>query len=364
MSVATFSEVDYRHMARALQLARRGWYSSQPNPRVGCVIVNHNRIVGEGFHQRAGTPHAEIHALEMAGENARNATAYVTLEPCHHQGKTPPCDDALIAAGIARVVYAISDPNPQVGGRGEAKLRANDIQVSSGLMAEQAREINRGFLMRHEQGRPRVTIKLAMTLDAKFGLKSGESKWITGPEARQDVQRLRAQSCAIVTGSGTVRADNPRLTVRDKALQTFGRQPRIVILDSNLTLTSDYAVFQSGAQCILMHCKGSSNANVNATTHKISATSGKLDLNQVMAHLVALECNEVMVEAGPSLSSAFIAAGLWDELVVYMAPKIIGTSGKEGFLLPLIDELSDATAIKFGECRYVGADLRIVLTPA
>ena len=298
----------------------------------------------------------------MAGPRARNATAYVTLEPCNHSGRTPPCSEKLLAAGISRVIYATDDVNTEVAGHGSALLRDNGISVSSGLMRAQARLLNRGFFMRHEQGRPFVTVKVAMTLDAKIGLKSGESKWITGPEARTDVQRLRAQSCAIVTGKGTVRSDDPRLSVRDESLQTLGRQPLAVVLDSSLSLGTDYRIFDKSANCIIMHCVESTNANYNVRVQKVSQDAGKIDLKDALSHLAKLECNEVLVEAGPTLSSAFIVAGLWDELVVYMAPKLIGESGRDGFALPEVSELSEAKDVKLSEVRYVGRDIRLTFT--
>ena len=281
MAEETFSARDYHYMARALQLARHGRYSTQPNPHVGRVIVQQDEIVGEGFHRKAGEAHAEIEALNVAGERARGATAYVTLEPCSHHGRTPPCSEQLLAAGIGRVVYAIGDVSPKVAGRGAALLRDKGISVSGGLMAAQAREINRGFFTRHEQGHPFVTIKIAMTLDAKIGLLSGESQWITGPEARTDVQRMRAQSCAIVTGRGTVQADNPRLSVRDESLQTFGRQPAVVVLDSRLKLTGDYEIFRTPADCIIMHCADSALVIPHARTQKVARRGDTIDLGDV-----------------------------------------------------------------------------------
>ena len=368
MAGETFSPREHRYMGRALELARRGWYSTQPNPRVGCVVVKNDEIVGEGFHEKAGRAHAEVNALNMAGEKARGATVFVTLEPCSHSGRTPPCCEKLIAAGVARVVYATGDVNPQVAGRGAEILREAGIAVSGGLLAVPARDINRGFFKRHEQGRPYVTIKLAISLDAKIGLKSGESKWITGADARMDVQRLRAQSCAIVTGSGTVRADNPRLTVRDPSLPTLGRQPRVVVVDSRLSLDSTYAIFHTDADCIIMHCAGTDNqmarmAEHHIVTQRVSGRVGQVDLAEVLAYLAKQECNEVLIEAGPSLASAFIETALWDELVVYVAPKLIGSSGRDGFSLAGISDLSSTTDLKINEVRRVGDDLRMTFTP-
>ena len=362
MGSENFSATDYRFMARALELAHQGRYSTQPNPRVGCVLVSQGEVVGEAYHQKAGEPHAEVLALRMAGERAKGATAYVTLEPCSHRGRTPPCCDALIAAGLARVIYSLDDANPEVAGSGAAKLREADIAVSAGLMAGESKALNRGFFKRHEHGMPFVTVKLATSLDAKIGLKTGESKWITGPDARADVQRMRAQSCAVITGSGTIRADNPRLNVRDQSLQTRGRQPLIVVLDSGLSLTSEYEIFKNPESCLIMHCAEQRKAAHNARCEQIKGRSGEIDLHEVLVTLSRLQCNEVMVEAGPSLASAFIASGLWDELVLFIAPKFIGSNGRDGFPLPSISDLSYATDVEIANVRHVGSDLRLTLT--
>ena len=360
---------DLRHMARALELARQGRYSTQPNPHVGCVIVNAGKTVGEGYHQKAGEPHAEANALREAGELGRGATAYVTLEPCNHTGRTPPCVDQLIAAQVARVVYAVEDPNPHVSGAGANRLREAGIEVVHGVLAEDAMRLNRGFLRRAQHGRPFVTLKIAMSLDAKIGLRSGESKWITGPQARADVQLLRARSCAIVTGSGTVRTDNPKLTVRDPSLATAGRQPRVVVLDSKMALDMSYDVFSGDAQCIVISSEDNQQkrekfAEKSVEVYRIQRSAkGGVDLGSTLDLLGALECNEVLVEAGPQVIGSFISEQLWDEMIVYIAPKIIGESGREGFELPPIAALGDASDVHVVDITQVGADLRLTLTP-
>lgn len=360
---------DHRHMARALELARRGRYSTQPNPHVGCVIVHAGKVIGEGYHKKAGEPHAEVHALREAKELAKGATAYVTLEPCCHTGRTPPCTDELIAAQVARVVYAAEDPNPRVAGAGAKRLREAGIDVVSGLLGEDAAKLNRGFFRRLQYGRPFVTLKMAMSLDAKIGLDSGESKWITGEEARANVQQLRARSCAIITGSGTVRADNPRLTVRDESLATAGRQPRIVVLDSKMALSTSYDIFSTDAECIVVSNEDNPDkqaqlAEKSVQVHRIKGAPGGVDLGETLDLLSTLECNEVLVEAGPHLIGAFINEQLWDELIIYIAPKLIGNSGRNGFALPPIAALSEARNVQIVEMVQVGSDMRLTLRPS
>ncbi|MGR8948748.1 MAG: bifunctional diaminohydroxyphosphoribosylaminopyrimidine deaminase/5-amino-6-(5-phosphoribosylamino)uracil reductase RibD [Gammaproteobacteria bacterium] len=363
-----FSDDDHRFMARALSLAKRGEFSTQPNPKVGCVIVKDGVIVGEGYHQKAGQGHAEVNALNAAGSEARGATVYVTLEPCSHTGRTPPCTGQLLEAGVGRVFYAADDINPRVAGSGAAKLSAAGIDVQGGLMAAEARKLNRGFFHRHESGRPYVTVKLAMTIDGKIGLKTGESKWITGPEARADVQRLRARSCAVVTGSGTVVADNPQLVVRDPTLQMRGRQPRVVVLDSKLSLNPEYEIFHTDAACTVVYvhsdpAKTKLFEDAGVSLHHVDGTDAGVSLSATLDWLAELECNEILVEAGPQVASAFISESLWDEIALYVAPKLIGLGGQDGFCLPTISGLSKATAVNFADITYVGNDLRIKLTP-
>lgn len=359
---------DHHYMARALELARHGRYSTQPNPCVGSVVVNSNKLVGEGYHQKAGQPHAEVLALREAGDQARGATAYVTLEPCCHTGRTPPCADQLLDAQIARVVYATEDPNPKVAGGGAARLRAAGIEVCGGVLAEQAVALNRGFFHRMKEGRPFVTLKVAMSLDGKIGLMSGESKWVTGPDSRANVQQLRARSSAIITGTGTVRADNPRLTVRDDSLAMHGRQPLIVVLDSQCSLETGYDIFSTDADCAIVTTvadeeKRASFSAMSVAVHKVSANTCGVDLVETLALLASLECNDVLVEAGPTLLSAFIEQELWDELVVYIAPKLIGQRGRDGFPGTVIESLVEARVLSLVETRAIGTDLRLTYKP-
>ena len=360
----SLDDQDHFYMARALELARRGRYSTQPNPHVGSVIVQSGTVVGEAYHRKAGQPHAEVLALREAGKLARGATVYVTLEPCSHTGRTPPCADQLIDADVSRVVFATEDPNPKVAGAGAARLRAAGIDVCSGFLAEPARQLNRGFFFRMEHGRPFVTLKIAMSLDGKIGLKSGESKWITGSDSRSDVQQLRARSSAVLTGTGTVRADNPKLNVRDESLDTGGRQPHAVVLDSRFSLETSYDIFKTDSNCILVTAKldekkQTSFANNSVAVHRVSGTDTGVDLEGVLTLLGDLECNEVLVEAGPTLVSSFIEQEIWNELIVYVAPTLIGSGGKDGFAGKAIQSLVDARKLRLVESRSVGVDLRL-----
>jgi diaminohydroxyphosphoribosylaminopyrimidine deaminase/5-amino-6-(5-phosphoribosylamino)uracil reductase len=376
-------------MAQALRLAERGLYTTQPNPRVGCVIAHGDRVVGEGWHQRAGEPHAEVFALRAAGDRARGATAYVTLEPCAHHGRTPPCADALIAAGVARVVIAAEDPFPQVDGRGIGKLRAAGIAVESGLMREAARELNVGFFSRIERGRPFVRVKLAMSLDGRTALADGESKWITGAAARADVQRWRARSSAILSGSGTVLADDPRLTVRlssGLSLSPPGRgqgeggvfatdapessaafaPPLRVVLDRALRTPADSHVLDGSAPTLLLHGTpiASSLARFDGVElAAVAETADGLDLSAVLALLAGRGCNEVHVEAGPTLCGALFAAGLVDELLLYIAPLLLGDSARPLLRLPALGDMADRWQLQVIEQRAVGADWRLRLRP-
>ena len=333
-----FGENDVRMMQNALALARLGRFSTSPNPRVGCVIAHGGQIVGQGFHVKAGEPHAEVHALRQAGEMARGATAYVTLEPCSHYGRTPPCAEALIRSGVARVVAAMTDPNPLVAGKGLAMLEAAGIHTESGLLETEARELNRGFLSRIERGRPFVRIKCAASLDGKTALSDGLSKWITGEAAREDVQILRAESCAVVTGVGTVLADNPQLNVR--AFPTV-RQPVRVIADSRLQTPPDCRIIRDGGSPVLIATLSQDADRLNVFSRfphveiiRPSEKDGRIDLADLLKILAAKGCGEVMVEAGAVLSSAFLAEDLADELVLYQAPKILGCPGRSMFTLP------------------------------
>lgn len=366
-----FSVADHHFMAQALRLAERGLWTTRPNPRVGCVIVRDGEVVGEGAHLRAGEPHAEVHALAMAGERARGATAYVTLEPCSHHGRTPPCAEALLEAGIGRVVAAMPDPNPQVAGRGLARLQAAGVETAVGLLAAEAEALNPGFVQRMRIGRPFVRCKLAASLDGRTALASGESKWITAADARRDVHRLRARSCAIVTGSGTVQADDPALTVRDTKLPAqWPGQPLRVVLDSRLRTSPQAAVVRGEGSVVLFHGveaapeAAAALAAAGARVERVAtASAGGLDLGAVLASLAALEVNEALVEAGPTLAGAFLQAGLVDELVVYLAPHLMGHEGRPLLQLAGISTMAERLPLRILEVRMVGPDLRIRARP-
>nr|WP_266170081.1 bifunctional diaminohydroxyphosphoribosylaminopyrimidine deaminase/5-amino-6-(5-phosphoribosylamino)uracil reductase RibD [Dyella subtropica] len=352
-------------MAHALRLAERGLFTTQPNPRVGCVIAHGDVVVGEGWHQRAGEPHAEVFALRAAGERARGATAYVTLEPCAHHGRTPPCADALVAAGVSRVVIATEDPFPQVAGRGIGKLRGAGIVVESGLMREAGRELNIGFFSRIERGRPWVRVKLAMSLDGRTALANGESKWITGDAARADVQRWRARSSAILTGSGTVLADNPRLTVRLPEGEAF-TAPLRVVLDRRLSTPTASHVLDHAAPTLVLHAAGVVEPTHVAHVERalVAEQNGQLDLAAVLRLLAERGCNEVHVEAGATLCGALLAAGLADELLIYMAPLLLGNHGRPLLQLPALSDMGERWNLQLLDQRMLGSDIRLRLRPA
>ncbi len=360
---------DYQYMARALRLARRGLYTTDPNPRVGCVIVRDGTIVGEGWHERAGELHAEIHALRAAGERARGATVHVTLEPCAHHGRTPPCADALVEAGVARVVAAMQDPNPQVAGQGLARLAAAGIETEIGVMAGEAEALNPGFVMRMRQDRPWVRCKLAMSLDGRTAMASGESRWITGEAARRDVHRLRARSSAILTGIGTVAADDPSLTVRLADLPEDGwRQPLRVVVDSGLRMSPHARMLSLPGETLVATRSEDQDsiaalAVAGAEVVRLPAADGRVDLAALLALLAEREVNEVMVEAGPTLNGALLAAGLVDEIVVYMAPHLMGSDARDLFHLPLA-AMSERVDLEIRDIRAVGRDWRITARPA
>lgn len=353
---------DYEYMARALRLAERGLYTTDPNPRVGCVLVRDGAIVGEGWHARAGEPHAEVHALRAAGARARGATAYVTLEPCCHHGRTPPCSDALIAAGVARVVVGLQDPNPRVAGGGLAQLEAAGIETRSGLLAAESEALNPGFVSRMRRGRPYVRCKLAMSLDGRTAMASGESKWITGEHARADVQRLRARSSAIVTGIGTVLADDPALTAR--LPEGVARQPLRVVLDHALrTPPTARLLREPGATLVI----GTSEAEApreallaaGAEIVLLNASQDRLAPAEVLEVLAAREINEVLLEGGATLAGAFLQSGLIDELVIYMAPALMGDGARGLFHLPGLERMDQKLALDVRDIRKVGVDWRI-----
>jgi diaminohydroxyphosphoribosylaminopyrimidine deaminase/5-amino-6-(5-phosphoribosylamino)uracil reductase len=366
-----FSDFDRQAMQRALALAARGLHSTDPNPRVGCVIARGERIVGEGWHERAGEAHAEVAALRAAGPQASGATVYVTLEPCSHQGRTAPCTLALTAARVARVVYAISDPNPQVNGRGAEALRAAGMTVESGLLETEARELNAGFIKRMQHGRPFVRVKLAMSLDGRTALASGESKWISGEAAREDVQGWRARSSAVLTGVGTVLADDPGLDVRlGAAPGSERRQPLRVVLDGRLRTPPAARLFGCGGEVLILtaldsldESRAAALSATGARVETLPARDGRLELAAVLERLGELEANEVLVEAGATLAGEWLRRGLADEVLLYVAPKLLGTTARGLVEVPALAKLSDALSFTIMESLPVGTDLRLRLRP-
>lgn len=358
-----FSAIDHLLMARALRLAARGDYTTKPNPVVGCVLAHGDEVVGEGWHQRAGEAHAEVNAIAQAGERARGATAYVTLEPCAHIGRTGPCADALIAAGVARVVSALRDPNPQVDGAGLERLRAAGIVVESGLMELQARALNRGFLSRIQRGRPWLRIKLAMSLDGRTALATGDSKWISGPASRLDVQRWRARSGALMTGAGTVLADDPKLTVRLGDDTPFV-PPLRVVLDPGLATVQRGRVREGDAPILYVHApEARVPRGVEADMAVVPAVGGRFDLLAVLQLLAARGISEVQLEAGATLAGAFLAAGLVDELLLYVAPVLLGAQARPLFDGLDIAQMSERHQLRLVETLRIGDDLRLLLQP-
>lgn len=363
--------LDAHYMARALELARKGLYSTHPNPRVGCVIVRDGQVVGEGWHVRAGEPHAEVHALRQAGELARGACAYVTLEPCSHHGRTPPCAEALVKAGVARVVAAMQDPNPQVAGQGLKRLADVGIEVASGVLEAEARALNPGFLKRMEHGLPFVRVKLAMSLDGRTAMASGESQWITGPAARSAVQRLRARSSVVLTSAQSVLADNARMTVRadelgldaDSTALAMARPPLRVLIDGRLRLPLTAPFFQAGP--VLVVTAAAPVAQYAQAGHdllSLPGTDGHVDLPALLRELARRGASEVLVEAGPGLAGAFAQQGLVDEYQLFIAAKFLGSSAR-----PLLDwplaRMSEAQALKITDMRAVGDDWRVTAIP-
>lgn len=354
------SAQDIEWMTRALRLAAHGLYSTTPNPRVGCVIVKQGKVIGEGAHLKAGEPHAEVHALRAAGEQARGATAYVTLEPCSHFGRTPPCADALVNAGLSRVVIAMQDPNPLVAGNGITRLQSQGIAVTVGVCEAQAKALNPGFILRMTQQRPYVRLKVAASLDGRTALANGVSQWITSPEARKDVHHWRAQSCAVITGIATILKDNASLTVREV---NTPRQPLRVILDSQLRIPIDAKVLQDG-HALVAYAQGDA-AKLEIlqvmgvrTLHAPNA-QGQINLASVMQALTAWPCNEVLVEAGATLSGAFLQHGVVDELLVYYAPKLMGHTAQGMFAMPEWTQMSEVQSLEIIDLRRVGQDIRL-----
>lgn len=353
-------------MAHALRLAEKGMYTTDPNPRVGSVVVQGNEVVGAGWHQRAGGPHAEIAALRDARGRAAGATVYVTLEPCSHHGRTPPCADALIEAGVHRVVAAMQDPNPRVAGQGLERLRRAGIEVSCGLLAREAERLNQGFVKRMRSGLPFVRSKLAMSLDGRTALASGDSKWITGDAARRDVHRLRARSSVIVTGIGTLRADDPFLTARPNDATEL-EQPARVILDSRLQSPPNARVFQQPGRTLVLTTASDPRArqallDVGAEVLEVEPDgAGRPDVAAVVRLLGRLEFNEVLFEAGAALNGALLSAGVVDEWVVYLAPCVLGDEARGLFRLPGLAGMADRPELAIVDARRVGSDMRLIL---
>lgn len=370
-------------MAKALQLAKKGLYTTHPNPRVGCVLVKDGELLGQGFHLKTGEGHAEVQALANVLENfpkdhaaqLKGATAYVTLEPCSHQGKTPPCADALIKAGVAQVVFGMQDPNPEVSGRGIAKLKASGVEVVGPIMEAECEALNPGFIKRMREGLPYIRVKLAMSLDGRTAMESGESQWITGADARHDVQRLRAQSDAIVTGIGSVITDNPSMTVRidsqDQEVDSKQvRQPLRVIMDSALSILPEAKILYPASQACIFSTEEEIEQEHLKLLHKKGVDvrfsprgeDGRLDLVDAMEQLADSGINEVLLETGAELAGGFLQAGLVDEIVVYMAPKLLGSTARPLFQLPL-DLMDEAVDLEFSSVRKVGQDLRLMYKP-
>lgn len=355
-----FSPNDYALMSQALKLAEKGLYTTSPNPRVGCVIVKNNQIIGRGWHECAGQPHAEINALDSVGPEAKNATVYVTLEPCSHYGRTPPCAQALIKAGVARVMVAMLDPNPLVAGKGIAMLRQAGVIVQCGLLEAQARELNIGFISRMACHRPWVRLKIAASLDGKTALNNGESQWITSEAARLDGHRLRATSCAILTGMGTVKRDDPQLTVRH--VET-SRQPLRIVIDNRLEISVNAKLLQGDKLWIFTAAEDESKKKMledkGAHVIILPGNDGRVDLTQMMIKLVDLEINELLVEAGSTLSGAMVQAGLIDELIIYLAPCILGDQAQGMLNLPMLTTLTHRRKLELADVRMIGADIRV-----
>jgi len=362
--MSDFNGTDQTHMAYALRLARRGLYTCRPNPRVGCVLAKDGQVVGIGWHRKAGEPHAEINALNDAGRNARGATAYVTLEPCSHQGRTGPCTDALIDAGVAEVVAATADPNPSVSGSGFGALREAGIAIRRGLLQTQAESLNSGFISRQTRGRPFVRLKIATSLDGCTAMADGQSQWITGPEARQDVQRLRAMSGAVMTGIGTVLEDDPSLTVRDQSLSA--EQPMRVVVDSSLKMPPSSCMLSLPGRTEVF-CVDDSRRKIledaGASVRSVGAVDGRVDLDHVLRQLAEQEVNDVLVEAGRELAGAMLAAALVDEIVIYQAPLILGSETRGMFRTPEWQQLQQRMELRIVDRRRIGADTRITARP-
>ncbi|MDG1752533.1 MAG: bifunctional diaminohydroxyphosphoribosylaminopyrimidine deaminase/5-amino-6-(5-phosphoribosylamino)uracil reductase RibD [Thalassotalea sp.] len=371
----SFTNLDHQFMAQAIRLAERGVYTTSPNPRVGCVIVKDGEVIGEGFHVKAGEGHAEVNALAMAGDNAKNSTAYVTLEPCSHFGRTPPCAKALIEAGVSKVIAAMVDPNPQVSGHGLTMLEQAGIETQSGLLEQDAKLLNIGFIKRMTSGLPYIRCKLASSLDGKTAMANGESQWITSQEARQDVQKLRAQSCAIISGADSIIMDNARMNVRWSELaeilgdlksnypQENIRQPVRVIIDTKNRLTPDLTFFTAESPVLLIRTSIENTQQWPHFVEKVilpsSSKGTQVDLTALIKMLAEKAFNEILIESGMTLAGAFIEQNLVDELVLYQAPKLLGHEGKGLVMMPLVEKLSQAKPLTFSDITLVGGDLKI-----
>ena len=365
-SIASQSEHDARYMRRALELAARGLYTTDPNPRVGCVLVRDGRVLGEGWHERPGEAHAEVNALRAAADAAQGATAYVTLEPCAHTGRTPPCTQALIGARVGRVVYATGDPNPQVNGAGAAALRAAGIDTVGDVLAAEARALNPGFFKRMRSGLPWVRVKLGASLDGRTALANGASRWVTGPAARQDAQRFRARSSVVLSGSGTVLADDPALNVR---IEGASRQPLRAVLDSELRVPPQARMFDREGPALVFTASTDAARRAELERRGVRvetvarAPQGGLALEPVLRRLAEQAANEIWVEAGARLAGALLCARLVDELIVYLAPSLLGPTARALVELPEITQLEQRMRLQFTECKPIGPDLRLTAVP-
>jgi len=357
-----FTALDYEYMSHALRLAEKGLFTTSPNPRVGCVIVNGGKVVGTGWHERVGEPHAEIYALQEAGDLARGATVYVTLEPCSHHGRTPPCVDALIRAGVCKVVTAMDDPNPHVNGQGKERLQKAGIETQTGLLADEAKQLNIGFVSRMRHGRPWVRTKIATSLDGRTALKNGKSQWITSESARQDGHKWRARSCAILTGISSVRKDDPQLTVR--YIET-SRQPIRIVVDSNLEIPLQAKLLQNADTTWIYTVQTNKEKihrleDIGAHIVVLPDSVGKVDLKAMMVKLAEAGINELLVEAGPVLNGALVTAGLVDEIVFYFAPSLLGNSAQAMVAMPEITDLSEKYDLQMTDIRKIGVDIRLM----
>ena len=355
--------IDTTYMQRCIELALKGEFSSKPNPRVGCVIIKDGQVIAEGWHQFAGEVHAEVHALDQANQSAEGASLYVTLEPCSHHGKTAPCCDFIIASGIRKVVFGMIDPNPEVAGKGISKLKAAGIEVVGPLLADKCAELNPGFIKRMTSGLPYVRCKMAMSFDGRTAMASGESKWITGAEAREDVQLWRARSSALISGIGTILADDPSLNVRLDEVEV--RQPLRVICDSQLRLPVEAKTLQTPGKILLISAiekEFNTAENLIADLEQVclSNNENKIDLHALLSFLAKeKECNEVLVESGSTLAGAFIKAGLVDEIILYMAPKLLGHNGLPVFTIPGLESMDDQIALEYSDVSLLGKDCRM-----